>query len=58
MEARPAGPVGGQQDRSSRKAQIWSLTSTLNGEKETQPRGNCRETSAGGSAEVKGQHLR
>jgi hypothetical protein len=30
----------------------------VNGKKETQPRGNCRETSAGRSAEVKGQDLR
>ena len=30
----------------------------MNGKRETQPRGNCRETSAGRSAEVKGQDLR
>jgi hypothetical protein len=30
----------------------------VNGKRETQPRGNCRETSAGRSAEVEGQDLR
>ena len=30
----------------------------MNGKREMQPRGNCRETSAGRSAEVKGQDLR
>jgi hypothetical protein len=30
----------------------------VNGKRETQPRGNCRETSAGRGAEVEGQDLR